>query len=86
MKKITLTRYRPTYLWICGVGFPAGEEWCHDTETEGEEYCNFDDFDAAKNLWGLSGTVDSDGLWEWDGMGTITDYWGNEIYNVKARK
>ena len=35
-------------------------------------------------LWSLTGTIDVDGRWEWDGTGDPGDQRGNKIYNVKA--
>lgn len=72
-----------TYLWICGVGCPAGQEFTHDPEAEGEDYCDVDAIIGELDLWELEGEV-VDGRWEWNGEGNPTDERGNTIYNVKA--
>lgn len=90
-----------TYLWICGVGCPAGEDFNHDTDTDdADDYCDFAELDVlnglpgycdcdgeptAPGLWELTGSVDEFGLWCWDGEGEINDLQGNMIYNVKAK-
>lgn len=76
-----------TYLWICGVGCPAGIDYrdC-DQEPDGspdEDYCNIRDVIGELDLWNLTGTV-TDGRWEWDGNGEPTDLRGNTILNIKA--
>lgn len=76
-----------SYLWICGVGCPAGLEFRHDTETEDDEaYCDFSELDLLTKLWDLEGTIDENGRWCWNGEGDVTDERGNTIYNVKARR
>lgn len=56
------------YLWLCGVGCPAGQDYNHDTDTDDdEEYCDvpelisqFDKDDNEGNtssLWNLEGEV-----------------------------
>lgn len=74
-----------TYLWICGIGCPAGQDFHHDTETECEEdYCDFAELDEIQQFADLEGTIDSEGQWCWNGEGNVTDFRGNTIYNIKA--
>lgn len=76
-----------TYLWICGVGCPGGQELRHDTDTEdSDSYCDFSELSILDTLWDLSGTVDENGTWVWNGKGDVRDWSGNTIYNVKARR
>lgn len=73
-----------TYLWLCGVGCPTGQDYRHDVESDGEDYCDLNQLINELGLWELEGTV-IDGRWEWNGEGNPTDQRGNTIYNVKAR-
>lgn len=74
-------------LWICGIGYPTGIEFTHNTETDDDEtYCDLGELDILFRLWDLNGTVDENGTWCWDGEGDVRDDMGNTIYNVKARK
>jgi len=91
-----------TYLWLCGVGCPAGLDFNHDTETDDEEeYCDFAELDILNGcrdnvdedgnclqpgLWELEGEIDAEGRWCWDGDGDVLDERGNTIYNVKASR
>ena len=77
-----------TYLWIAGVGCPAGAEYRHwDQQPDGsadEDYCDVTEVIDTLGLWSLTGTIDDDGRWEWDGTGDPSDQRGNKIHNVKA--
>lgn len=73
-----------SYLWICGVGCPAGQDFRHDTDTD-DAYCDFNELDLLEKFWHLEGTVE-DGAWCWNGEGSVADDRGNTIYNVKARR
>lgn len=76
-----------TYLWIAGVGYPAGTDYRHwDQQPDGspdEDYCDVNDVISELDLWNLQGTV-NDGRWEWDGNGEPADLRGNSILNIKA--
>lgn len=72
-----------TYLWVCGVACPAGQDFNHDTESDGEDYCDLTELIGEMGLWDLEGSV-VDGRWEWNGKGNVRDERGNTIYNVKA--
>lgn len=72
-----------TYLWICGVGCPAGREYNHDVESDGDEYCDVNEIVGDLGLWSLNGTIVDD-RWEWNGVGNPVDERGNSILNVKA--
>lgn len=76
-----------TYLWIAGVGCPAGMELHHNTDTGGEAlYCDFSELLILEKLWDLDGAIDEHGTWVWNGKGDVRDWWGNTIYNIKARR
>ena len=76
-----------TYLWIAGVGCPAGVDYRHwDQQPDGnpdEYYCDVNDVIGELDLWNLQGTV-NDGRWEWNGNGEPVDLRGNSILNIKA--
>ena len=76
-----------TYLWIAGVGCPAGVDYRHwDQQPDGnpdEDYCDVNDVIGELDLWNLQGTV-NDGRWEWNGNGEPVDLRGNSILNIKA--
>lgn len=74
------------YLWICGVGCPAGQEFRHNTDTDvDEDYCDFSELPILDKLWDLVGTVDENGTWVWNGKGTVLDDRGNTIYIVTTQ-
>jgi hypothetical protein len=76
-----------SYVWICGVACPTGQDFRHNTETEdAEEYCDFSELDLLSKLWDLEGEIDENSTWCWDGIGNVRDDRGNTIYNVKARR
>lgn len=86
-KTITLLNYNNeinpvTYLWICGVGCPAGQDFNHRPDDD-DDFCNVDEIIDDLGLWELEGEV-VNGRWEWNGEGNPTDERGNTIYNVKA--
>lgn len=82
------------YLWLCGVGHPAGREHWHNTECEDDDqYCDFAELDILEKLWELEGSVIvgwQNGLsfdeWIWEGGPMPTDELGNSIYNIHARR
>lgn len=78
--------HQVTYLWICGVGCPGGQDFRHDTDTDDESYCDFSELLLLEKLWDLAGTVEENGTWIWNGKGKILDDRGNTIYNVKATR
>ena len=64
-----------TYLWIAGVGCPAGMDFRHNTETtDEEEYCDFAELDLLGRLWELEGAIDEHGRWCWDGQGDVRNF------------
>ena len=75
-----------TYLWIVGVGCPAGQDFEHNPDDDGEDWCNLPEHWLWEKLerGDFSGSVDEKGLWCWDGEGVLTDSRGNTIYNLKA--
>jgi len=81
-------------LFLAGVGMPSGQQFDHDTDAEGEDYCDVGDVIEQLDLGDLEGTVDSEGIWQWDGKGERLpsgdraegprDWNGNTIYKVQA--
>ncbi len=63
-------------IFFAGVGHPTGDYCLAD--------CPDDDFADRRGLFDLTGTVDVDGDWRWDGEGNPTDDRGNTIYKVHA--
>lgn len=73
-----------TYLWFAGVGAPAGRDYNHDTDSDGEDYCNLTEVIDQLDIWELTGTVTGK-TWEWDGQGSPRDERGNSILKITAR-
>lgn len=73
-----------TYLWLCGTACPAGQDFNHDVESDGDDYCDVGDLVTEENLWELNGDVNENGRWEWDGEGNPHDGRGNSYYSIKA--
>lgn len=73
-----------SYLWYAGAGAPTGRDFNHDTEADGEDYCNLVEIVDQIGAWELSGTVTGK-TWEWDGVGSPRDWSGNSITKITAR-
>ena len=75
-----------TYLWFTSIGCPTGYEFRHNVDTDDDdEYCDFADIDLD-DMWCLLGAIDANGAWCWNGEGNPTDWQGNSILNIKARR
>lgn len=85
-----------TYLWICGVACPGGQDFNHvdyssdeyDPDTADDSDCDFRELDILGKLWHLEGEIDSDGRWcvNDSSLSDVRDERGNSIYNVKASR
>jgi len=74
-------------VWFVSLGHPAGKELTHNTETDDpEEYCDISEVvEFLGNLDQYTGTVNKNGVWEWDGnSGNPTDPQRNTIVNLKV--
>lgn len=82
-----------TYVWMAGVGCPAGEEYNHvpwesadDNQPDNE--IDFSELDVLDKFMSLNGSIEGHGqneIWVWDGEGNPTDFNGNSYYSIKAR-
>lgn len=63
-------------LFYAGVGAPTGDYV--------QLGCPDDDFAERRNLLDLSGTIDTEGDWRWNGEGNPSDDRANTIYKLHA--
>ena len=75
-------------LAVAGTACPAGQEYQHDTESDGDDYCDCNELIVSLSphvdLLSLSGIVDAD-TWTWDGGGNPRDVRGNSYTRIVVR-
>lgn len=75
-------------IYVVGPACPAGKEYVHDTDSDGEDYCDLNDLrvnlSPHVDLLSLSGAVDGD-TWTWDGVGNPRDVRGNSYARIVVR-
>lgn len=88
--KVTLGEFGPASVWYTSIGVPAGSTvdlFWEGEDTEDGERQFMDPFDVQNCLgdWlDLSGTVDADGRWQWDGEGDPRDANRNTVTALVA--
>lgn len=77
-------------LFAVSVGNPSGTEYRHDTDADGEDYCDLGDtietglFADPEAAWEAPG-VASEGKWEWSGEGNLRDIKGNSYTRLSLQ-
>ena len=77
-----------SYLWFCGAGNPTGIDFFQNTEpVDSEDYCDLQEDTLLPSLLDLSGRINKEHGWVWDGngLGDVKDLNGNTIYAIAAR-
>lgn len=76
-------------IFVVGTACPAGQEYTHDTVSDGEDYCDLNDvienLSPHVDLLSLSGSVEG-GAWTWDGVGNPRDVRGNSYTRIVVRE
>lgn len=73
-------------IWFVSTAQPCGTQYWHRTNNVcDEDYCDLGELfsELFSELHELTGTIDEDGDWQWDGNGTASDVLGNSIVNIK---
>ena len=71
-----------TSLWFVSVGCPAG---CELEADDGNTiYLPGDNLGGDGSWWDLTGTLDPQGRWVWDGKGAPRDFKSNTVHKIVA--
>lgn len=75
-------------MFVVGTACPSGREYRHDTDSDGDDYCDLNELLANLSphvdLLSLSGVVDG-AAWTWDGGGNPRDVRGNSYTRIVVR-
>ena len=77
-----------TSIFVAGTACPAGIEYSHNTDAEGDDYCDLwelvGQLSPHCDIWELNGRADGSS-WSWDGNGSPRDIRGNSYTKIVAR-
>jgi hypothetical protein len=89
-EEITLGEYGPDRIFLVSLGIPAGIEidLTSVADPDPGERDPLDPLDVESALpagcWGLSGSMEVDGTWCWDGRGEARDWNNHAITRLEA--